>query len=97
MEDIYADIEHLTGEKGLMRHQLPNAVRALEPYLRKKVTDYRFWDGEYNPAHVGEVDVPSMDEAEKKAFWERYGAMPSLLASIGANAAVSGRRSEPQE
>ena len=37
MEHIYADIEHLTGAEGVMTHQLPNACRALEPYLREKV------------------------------------------------------------
>ena len=90
IEDIYADIEHLTGEEGVMTHQLPNACRALEPYLREKVTDSRFWDGEYDTTHTGDIDVPPMDEAALKAMLERYGAMPSLLASIGANAKVSG-------
>ena len=80
MEHIYADIEYLTGEKGVMTHQLPNANRALEPYLRKKVTEARFWDGKYDTTHTGEIYVPPMDQAEKKAMWERYGAMPSLLA-----------------
>ena len=88
MEDIYADIERLTGAEGVMTHQLPNACRALEPYLREKVTDARFWDGEYDTTHTGEIDVPPMDEAAQKAMWERYGAMPSLLASIGAQRVV---------
>lgn len=91
MEHIYEDIALITGEDGVMTHQLPNACRAMEPYLREKVTDARFWDGEYDTTHTGEIDVPPMDDAAKKAMWERYGAMPSLLSSIGANAKVSGR------
>ncbi len=91
MEDIYADIEHLTGAEGVMTHQLPNACRALEPYLREKVQDARFWDGEYDTTHTGEIDVPPMDETAQKAMWKRYGAMPSLLASVGANARSEAR------
>jgi len=90
MEHIYEDIALITGEDGVMTHQLPNACRAMEPYLREKVTDARFWDGEYDTTHTGEIDVPPMDDAAKKAMWERYGAMPSLLSSIGANAEVRG-------
>ena len=90
MDDIYADIEHLTGEGGVMTHQIPNACRAMEPYLREKVTDARFWNGEYDPSHTGEIDLPPMDGEAKEAMWERYGALPSLLASIGANAGVTG-------
>lgn len=83
MKDIYEDIALITGEDGVMTHQLPNACRALEPYLREKVTEARFFDGEYDATHTGEIDVPPMDEDAKKAMQERYGAMPSLLDSIG--------------
>ena len=39
-----------------------------------------------------------MDEAAQKAMWERYGAMPSLLASIGANAPkLTGRGTGPND
>lgn len=80
MGDIYQDIEYLTGEKGVMTHMLPNACRALEPYLRDKVPNQKFWEDVYDTTHTGEVDVPPMDDAERKAFWERYGALPSPLA-----------------
>ena len=85
MGHIYEDIALITGESGVMTHQLPNACRAMEPYLREKVTDARFWDDEYDPTHTGEIDVPPMDEEAKKAMWKRYGELPSLLASVGAN------------
>jgi hypothetical protein len=80
MEHIYQDIEFLTGEKGVMTHMLPNAFRALEPYLRGKVTDSKFWEDVYDTTHTGEIDVLPMDESERKSFWERYGALPSPLA-----------------
>jgi hypothetical protein len=88
MEHIYEDIALITGEDGVMTHQLPNACRAMEPYLRDKVADARLWDGEYDITHTGETDVPTMDEAAREAMWKRYGEMPSLLASIGANVAI---------
>ena len=89
MEDIYADIEHLTGEQGVMTHMLPNACRAMEPYLREKAPDARLWDGAYDVTHTGDADVPPMDAEEKAAFWKRYGALPSLLASIVSNAKLT--------
>ncbi len=49
-------------------------------------------DGEYDTTHTGEIDVPPMDETAQKAMWKRYGAMPSLLASVGANAKLPGGR-----
>lgn len=80
MGDVYQDIEYLTGEKGIMTHMLPNACRALGPYLREKLPETKFWEDEYDTTHTGEVEVPPMDEAERKAFWERYGALPSPLS-----------------
>lgn len=85
MEHIYEDIGLLTGVDGVMTHMLPNACRALEPYLREKLMDARFFDGEYDTTHTGEVDVPPMDDAARESMWKRYGAMPSLLESLGAD------------
>jgi hypothetical protein len=72
MEHIYEDIELITGKVGVMTHQLPSVRRAILPYLREKITDARFWDGEYDPTHVGNIDVPTMDEVEQEAMWKRY-------------------------
>lgn len=58
-------------------------MKAMEPWLRERVTDERFWDGEYDPSHVGEYDVPVMTKSESAAMFERYGKMPSLLENIG--------------
>lgn len=79
MEDIYEDIAFISGAGGVMTHQLPNAKKALEPYLREVAPDPRLWNGEYDPMHIGEIDVPPMDESEQEALWERFGNMPSLL------------------
>ena len=80
MGHIYEDIEHLTGFKGVMTHQLPNALRAMEPWLRFKVTDPRFWDGEFDTSHVGEVELAPMSPEEQKEMWARYGELPNPLA-----------------
>lgn len=80
MGHIYQDIEYLTGEKGIFTHMLPNACRALEPYLREKAPDDKFWEDVCDTAHTGEIEVPPMDEIERKEFWKRYGALPSPLA-----------------
>ena len=80
MEHIYQDIEMLTGETGVMTHQLPNAMRAVEPWLKTKVPDARFWDGEYDTSHVGEFAIEPMVAEERAEFFGRYGDLPSLLA-----------------
>jgi hypothetical protein len=76
---IYQDLEYLTGEKGIMTHMIPNAMRSLEPWLRGKVTDPRFWDGEYDTTHQGEFDIEPMTAEERKQFFDRYYKMPSPL------------------
>lgn len=76
MGDIYEDVEFFTGEKGVMTHMLPNAHRALEPWLKEKVTEPRFWDGEYDLTHLGEFPIEPLNELEKKEFWARYSALP---------------------
>ena len=78
--DIYADIEAVTGVDGMFTHMLPNACRALEPYLREVAPDARLWDGSYDLSHTGEVAVPQMDAAQQAEFWKRYDALPSPFA-----------------
>jgi hypothetical protein len=72
MEHVYEDIAIITGEGGVMTHQLSNAARAIQPYLREKITDARFWDGKNDPTHTGDIDVPTMDGVEQEAMWKRY-------------------------
>lgn len=79
MEDIYEDVEYLTGEKGVMTHMLPNAFRALDVFLRDKVKDARYWDGDYDTSHDGEFHIDPMTDEERAAFWKRYEALPSIF------------------
>jgi len=76
---IYLDIEAIVCETGIYTHMLPNACRALEPYLKKHLKDQRFWDGKFDLKHIGQVEIPVMGESEMKEFWTRYGKMESPL------------------
>lgn len=77
---VYEDLGIILGETGLMTHMLPRALRAVEPWLREYVTDPRFWNGAYEPTHVGEIALPVPSESDRKAMFERYAAMPDPLA-----------------
>ncbi len=78
---VYQDIEFFTGEKGVMTHMLPRAFRSLDPYLREVFADnQRLFDGAYDVTHEGEIDVQSMGDEARAAFWERYRAEPDPLA-----------------
>lgn len=80
MADIYEDIEFLVGQRGIMTHHLPNANRALEPWLREQIADQRFWDGVCDGSHTGETAIEPMNEAAKAEFWKRFEALPSPFA-----------------
>jgi len=80
MGHIYEDLGWLTGESGLMTHMLPRAMDAVRPWLEEKVTDNRFWDGEFDTTHTGEFDLPEPTEEDKKTFFERFKQMPNPLA-----------------
>ena len=82
MDDIYEDVEYLTGEQGVMTHMLPRAAEALEPYIRAHVPDPRFWDGKFDLSHVGDVDIPPMGKQDRAAFWKRYAALPNPLERL---------------
>lgn len=79
IEDVYLDLEFLTGEAGVMTHMIPRMCRALTPWLNRKVADVRFWDGEYDPSHLGETELLPMDAAAKESFIYRYTEMPNPL------------------
>jgi cytochrome c peroxidase len=71
-EHVYEDIVIIVGERNALLHQLSNVVRAIQPYLREKITDARFWDGKNDPTHAGDIDVPTMNSVEQEAMWKRY-------------------------
>lgn len=82
VDDVYKDIGALTGEPGVMTHMIPNALIALGPYLREKAPDPRLWDGAYDGEHVGEMEVPAMDETERAQFWKRYLSLPAMVTLL---------------
>ena len=64
------DIKAISGVS-IPTHEIPNALDALVPYLQGHVTDQKFWDDAHDPLHVGEVDLPEMDEQEAGLFLRR--------------------------
>jgi hypothetical protein len=81
---VYEDIELLSKAEGILTHQLPNAARALEPWLREKITDPRFWDGQFDLGHCGELDIEPMTDEEKAKFCDRFRALPSPFSKVRA-------------
>lgn len=77
---IYEDLCIITGETGLTAQTLQRAMRAVEPWLREKITDARFWDGAFDQTHTGEIELPTPTEDDRKAMFERYAAQPNPLA-----------------
>ena len=73
ISDVYKDIEFLTSEPGVMTHQLPAAVRALQPFLKERLTDARFWDERYDTAHTGDIEMTPLSDHELKEFWQAFG------------------------
>jgi len=76
----YEDLELIIGERGLMTHMIPRVMRAVEPWLRKHITDPRFWDDKYDPSHTGEFELPEPTAEKRTEMFERYKQMPNPLA-----------------
>lgn len=79
MDDIYLDIEYLTGEEGVMTHMLPNALKAIRPYLEDHVKDKKFWNGEYDTSHNGDTNIPPMNKEDQNKFWAAFSKMKSPI------------------
>jgi len=79
VEHIYEDVEYITGEKGVMTHMLPNAVKAMTPWLQSHIKDARFWNGEYDQSHDGETELQPMNDSERAEFWKAFSALPRLF------------------
>ena len=69
IQDIYEDLEYILGEKGLMTHQIPKVLRAETPWLKKTITDPRFWDDAYDPTHAGNTPLPEPTDKEREAMF----------------------------
>ena len=76
---LYEDLGSITGASGLMTHMLPRAMKAITPWLKKHVTDPRFWDDEYDTEHTGEIDLPEPTTEDRAAMLELFKQMPNPL------------------
>ena len=79
MGDIYKDLEFLTGMEGLFTHMLPRALTAVTPWLKEEVTDPRFWDGEFDQSHIGEIEIPTPTDEDRKKMLAIYMDQPNPL------------------
>lgn len=79
VEHLYEDLGEIIGEKGLMTHMLPRAAKAVEPWLKENFTEPRLWDGEYDPTHLGEYDLPVPTKEDRDQMTSRYKAQPNPL------------------
>lgn len=80
MGHIHEDLGTIIGIEGLMTHMLPRVMRAVEPWLRENVNDERFWDGEFDQTHTGELELPVSTDEDRAAMFERFKAQPNPLA-----------------
>lgn len=85
MVDIFEDIEYLVGTKGVIDSSLWATQRALEPFLRGRIADPRFWNDAADYEHLGELDLAPMNHEEKDAFWKRYGAYKDAEQRIASS------------
>ncbi len=76
---VCEDIETITGLPGLMTHQISNAMTAIKPWLLDNVMDSRFWDGNFDITHVGNIELPEMTDWEREVIIARFTHCPSPL------------------
>jgi hypothetical protein len=65
--DVYEDIKFLTGVS-VMTHQIPEMLKLLQPYLKNKLADARFFDGEFDLSHIGDTDIEPMSDGEEALY-----------------------------
>lgn len=78
MDHIYEDFAFFTGHD-FCTHQLPNALEALLPFLRKRVLEARFWDYKFDTTHVGQFAVKPLDADELNEFLKAFGKLRDPL------------------
>jgi len=79
MDHVYQDYEYITGSPGIMTHMLPNIHKAVEPWLKEKVPDPEYWDGEFRPDLEGDYHLEPMTKEESDAMFQRYGNFLTLF------------------
>ena len=86
---VYQDLEFITGMKGLMTHMLPNVLRAVKPWLKEKVSDTNYWDGEYSPDLKGGYPLEAMNDSERKEMLNRYADLPHPFSNMGEKKVIA--------
>lgn len=76
---VYKDLEKIIGESGIMTHMIPRVMKSVNPWLKENVHDARFWDGEFDQGHTGEIELPTPTDEERKSMLELFKAMPNPL------------------
>ena len=69
---VYQDLELILGQEGLMTHMLPNALKAIIPWLKLNVTEERFWNDEFDTEHTGNYSIPEPTGGERRVMWQEY-------------------------
>lgn len=83
MSDIYEDFEFFTGV-AFLTHQLPRALDAILPILKRKISEPRFWDDKFDLTHVGTYAIDPLDKEELAEFRETFRSLPDPLSNLGS-------------
>ena len=88
MSDVHEAFEFFIGDE-FVTHQLPNALTALTPILKRKIKEGRYWDGEYDVDHKGEYEILPLNKDERDEFYKGYLTLPDPLSQIGMGTCVT--------
>lgn len=90
LEHVQQDLNFITRDGGILTHMIARAMVAVNPWLREKVTDERFWDGELDVTHTGDYPLEPMTEEECEEALQRFEALPNPIE--GACIVLHGNR-----
>lgn len=68
---IHDDLGWVLG-KLVCDFKLRSAYSAILPWLKEKVVDERYFDGEYDPTHTGCFELPEPTKEERSLMTERF-------------------------
>lgn len=79
MGDIPEDLSQILGMPGLFSHLIPDAYKAVLPWLKEHVTDPRMWEEKWDPNHTGETELPTPTPDERASMMARFYSQPDPL------------------
>lgn len=71
--DVYKFFEEYTGEEGIMTHHLPSAAKALEPILKRKLSDEWFTKEWIKEDLDKEATIEDLTQDERQEFFTSFG------------------------